>query len=214
MIPPSFWRLYVILDPDQCTLPWQQVAGAALGHGVRIIQLRDKRSPTRVLIERARWLVEQCQKHNALCIINDRVDVAMCAGAHGVHVGPDDMAIADVRRLAPSLIVGGSAKSPQMAQTLQSQGAHYLGSGAVFEARPSKPDASAPQGVALIRQITQQVSIPVVGIGGISPENAASVVAAGADGVAVIRAVVGQPDVQAAVQAFWDVLPTPSDVSR
>lgn len=186
--------LYVILDPAQChpDVSWQRVCTDVLRAGVKVVQLRDKRSDTRTLIERARALTAMCQEANACCIINDRVDVALASGAHGVHVGPNDMPIEDVLRVAPHLFVGASAKSASMAQALSQQGAHYLGCGAVFEARASKPDASAPQGLDLVREVARVIDIPFVGIGGITHENAQHVVRAGASGVAVIRAVVGQ----------------------
>ena len=187
--------LYVVLDPEHChpEVEWLDACEQALRAGVRVLQLRDKRSDTRALIERARALVALCEQAGACCIINDRVDVAMASGAHGVHVGPQDMSVPDVLHVAPGLLVGASAKSASMAQALQAQGAHYLGCGAVFEARASKADASAPQGLELIREVAQVVEIPFVGIGGITQQNARGVMQAGAHGVAVIRAVIGQP---------------------
>lgn len=191
---PHIKGLYVVLDPAHChpDVGWRQACVDVLRAGVRVVQLRDKRSDTRALIERAREVTALCDQVGACCIINDRVDVALASGAHGVHVGPQDMLIADVLAVAPHLLVGASAKSVAMARQLAAQGAHYLGCGAIFEARASKPDASAPQGLDLVREVSRAVGVPFVGIGGITHDNARAVVDAGADGVAVIRAVVGQ----------------------
>lgn len=199
------WRLYVILDPEALAPgvdPLWAVAQALEG-GATAVQLRDKRSATngvRQSVALGRALLPICHHYGAPLIINDRLDVALSVGADGVHLGPQDLAIEDARRIAPDLIIGGSAKSLRLACELEAQGADYLGCGAVYDASASKADASAPQGVGFIAQICQSVRIPVVGIGGIHEGNAADVIRAGAQGVAVIRAVLGDADPKAAAQ--------------
>jgi thiamine-phosphate pyrophosphorylase len=135
----------------------------------------------------------------ALLIVNDRLDVALAAEADGLHVGPDDLPVAVARRLLrPGMILGASAGTVEEAIAAERDGADYLGVGAVYEARGSKADAGAPVGPARVRAIRGAVRIPIVGIGGIKAENATAVIEAGADGVAVITAVVAAPDIAAA----------------
>lgn len=197
-------RVYVILDPEHLSpgADLMSVARATLEAGAGVIQLRDKRSTSRELLEEARALAALCREHGALFIVNDRLDIALASGADGAHLGPDDLPIADARRLsaaiAPDFILGGSAGSVEQARALVEAGADYLGVGAVFEARPIKPDASAPRGPAIVRAVTDAVTVPVVGIGGITADNAPEVTAAGAAGVAVIREIVASPDPHAA----------------
>jgi thiamine-phosphate pyrophosphorylase len=204
------WRLYVILDPAMC-LPGVdvlEVARGALEGGARVVQLRDKASSGQVLLERARALVALCEAYDALCIINDRLDVALAAGAHGAHLGPDDLPMAAARRVAPWLVLGGSAGSVERATQLVAEGADYLGVGAIFDASASKPNASAPRGVAILTDVTRAVSCPVVGIGGVTLDNIAQVRDAGASGAAVIRAVCGQAAPAEATRALlgrWGV---------
>jgi thiamine-phosphate pyrophosphorylase len=200
------WRLYVVLDP-QGLLPGadlMDVAAAALTGGARVLQLRDKTSGGGLLLDRARALTALCEAHGALCIINDRLDVALAAGAHGAHLGPDDLPMDAARRVAPDLILGGSAGDVDRARWLVAAGADYLGVGAIFDASASKPNASAPRGPATLTSVTRAVSCPVVGIGGVSLDTIALVRDAGASGAAVIRAVCGQPDPAAAARALLE----------
>ncbi len=188
--------VYVILDVDIADDPVKcgvEVAAA----GGRLLQLRAKNWGGRQMVELARQLKAELPSE-ALLIVNDRVDVALAAGADGVHVGPEDLSISDVRKIAPNLIVGGSARSAEVAMELERQGAHYLGSGAVYDAHAIKPNASEPQGPELIRRVMEAVDIPVFGIGGINAQNVRPVIEAGASGVAVIREVVASGDSQAA----------------
>jgi thiamine-phosphate diphosphorylase len=196
------WRLYVILDPralpddrDLC-----ETARATLAGGAGILQLRDKESGGERLVERSRRLQEICEEHGAAFVVNDRLDVALAAGADGVHLGPGDVPVEEARRVAPELMIGGSAGTVDRAGQLVEQGVDYLGSGAVYDAEPSKPDASDPRGPEAVGRVASSVDVPVVGIGGITAENAGAVVQAGADGVAVIRAVVGRTDAERAAR--------------
>lgn len=186
------WRVYVIVDPDK--LPGEadlmETARLALRGGAGVVQLRDKQSDARRLVERAQALQDLCDGYDALFIVNDRLDVALAAGADGVHLGPQDVPVDAARTIAPELIIGGSAGALERAERLQAKGADYVGVGAIYEARASKTDASEPQGPAVIQKMSANLDIPVVGIGGITAETAPRVVRAGAAGVAVIREVV------------------------
>jgi len=149
----------------------------------------------------------QARAAGGLLIVNDRLDVALAADADGLHVGPDDLPVAMARRLLrPGMVLGASAGTVEEAVAAERDGADYLGVGAVFEARGSKADAGAPVGPERVRAIRAAVQIPIVGIGGIKAENAASVVEAGADGVAVITGVVAAPDIAVAAARLVEVV--------
>lgn len=200
MTPPSAvdWSLYLVVDPAHCAgeRSFLETTRVALDGGVGLVQLRDKTSGDRELADRAHRLVELCDARDAICIVNDRIDVALAAGAHGVHLGPGDLPLTDAVDIRNRLgwdrrdfIIGGSAGTPDRARELEAAGADYLGVGAMYDASPSKPDASDPRGPEALSEVREAVDIPIVGIGGITPDNAADVIAAGADGVAVIRAI-------------------------
>lgn len=166
------------------------IVGEAVAGGVSCVQLREKHSDTRVFIDQARQLMALLEPAGIPLIINDRVDVALAVGAAGVHLGQKDMAIADARRLTGSrMIIGISAESLEDALRAESEGADYIGVSPVF-ATATKADAAPPLGLAGLRRIRAAVALPLVGIGGISRDNAGAVIAAGADGVAVVSAVV------------------------
>ncbi|MFW5968569.1 MAG: thiamine phosphate synthase [Persicimonas sp.] len=185
-------RVYVILDPKalRSDADLLETARLALRGGAGLLQLRDKQSDARTLVERSEALQDLCDGFDAVFVVNDRLDVALAAGADGVHLGPEDVPVSRARRIAPELIIGASAGSTERARRLEREGADYLGVGAIFDAHESKADASSPRGPAVLEPLTAQVSIPVVGIGGITAETAPRVIGAGAAGVAVIREVV------------------------
>jgi len=204
------WRLYVILDP-RFIHPDNDLEGtarAALRGGAGILQLRDKESSDRELLERAERLRAICEEFEVTFVVNDRLDVALAAGADGVHLGPEDLPVGAARRIVSGdqLLIGSSAGTVERAERLVEAGVDYLGCGAVYDAGPSKPDASEPRGPEAIGRVASSVSVPVVGIGGIDADNAAAVVEAGADGVAVLRAVVGRADPEVAARELREVV--------
>lgn len=168
------------------------IVAAAVRGGITCVQLREKEASTREFIAEARAvkaLLAGLERPIPL-IINDRLDVALAVGADGVHLGQTDMAISDARRIAgDELIIGISVESVQDAVTAEAARADYLGISPVF-ATPTKSDTAAPLGLAGVRAIRAAVSLPLVGIGGINQTNAATVLQAGADGVAVVSAIV------------------------
>lgn len=185
------YSLYLVTDRGlsrgrtNCEIVREAIAG-----GVTCVQLREKNCGTREFIEEARLLKEVLQPLCIPLIINDRLDVALAVGAEGLHLGQQDMAITDARRLAgSSLIIGISAESLADAVRAEAAGADYIGISPVF-ATATKNDTAAPLGLAGIRRIRAAVSLPLVGIGGIDVDNAAAVLAAGADGLAVVSAIV------------------------
>ena len=183
-----------------------QVATEAIRGGADAIQLRDKSASTRELVEVGFALRQLTREAGVLFIVNDRVDVALAVDADGVHVGQDDMPAAIARRLlGPSKIIGVSAATPEEARQAKADGADYLGVGAIY-ATASKADAGLPTGPGLLGEIKQAVDLPIVAIGGVNVHNAAEAIRAGADGVAVISAVVSAPDIAQATRTLRAVV--------
>ena len=187
-------RLNAIVDPERAGgHQLADLAARCVRGGATLVQLRDKRSETRALIEAARAIKHALAPFAAPFVVNDRVDVAMAAGADGVHLGQDDMAVEDARRLLGSRpIIGLSIKSVEEAEAARLDLVDYVGSGGVY-ATSSKQQKNAPVGPAGLARIIAVLrrrapDLPVCGIAGIDASNAAEVIAAGADGVAVISA--------------------------
>jgi thiamine-phosphate pyrophosphorylase len=187
-------RLYAIIDPERAggrTLP--DLAQLVTAGGATLVQLRDKVGTTRRLVEEARAIKAGLRSSGVPFLINDRVDVALAAGADGVHVGQDDMAVEDARRLlGPKAIIGLSIKTVAQAQAAPLAALDYVAVGGVF-ATSSKDNPDPPIGVAGLCTIVAGVRaraprLPIGAIAGIDEGNAADVIAAGADGVAVISA--------------------------
>jgi thiamine-phosphate pyrophosphorylase len=175
----------------------------ALAAGVRVVQHRDKDADTAAMIAEARILRRLCQ--GALFLINDRVEVALAAAADGVHLGQEDLHYREARRLLGSQkIIGITVNTVDQALEAASLGADYLGVSPIF-ATQTKPDAGEPAGLSLLREIRGRVSLPLVAIGGITLDNAPEVIAAGADGLCAISAVVTRPQVRTAIQAFQNL---------
>jgi thiamine-phosphate pyrophosphorylase len=174
------------------------VAAAALDGGATVIQLRHKTASTRVLIEEGLALRVLTRERGALLIVNDRVDVALAVEADGAHVGQDDMPARFARRLlGPDRILGVSAANMEEAEEAVAGGADYLGVGPIFPSL-GKTDAGPATGVHLLTGLAERFATSLVAIGGITAENAAEVVRAGACGVAVITAVVYAENITAA----------------
>jgi thiamine-phosphate pyrophosphorylase len=179
-----------------------EVAAAAARGGVTIVQLRDPDATTRALIAAAEALQAVLAPHNVPLVINDRVDVALAVGADGVHLGDRDMPAATARRLlGPGHIVGVTVHDAAEARAVDTAIADYAGIGPVF-ATTTKMGARPPIGVDGFAALRRLVPLPVVGIGGIDAGRTAGVIAAGADGVAVVSAICAAPDPEAAARAI------------
>ena len=195
---PGALRLIVILDAagwrgrDPATL-----AAAAERGGATMLQLRDKSSSPAQVADMTRRIIAATRLP---LIVNDRLDIALAAGAAGCHLGQDDLPIDDARRLTPpGFIIGGSAGNEAEARDATRAGAHYLGIGPV-RATGNKPDAGAPIGVDGFRRVRETTRLPCVGIGGLGASDVAPLRDAGAAGIAVIGAVLGRDDVEDAVR--------------
>ncbi len=197
------YDLYVITDAT--LIPGRthpEIARAALEGGADAIQIRDKSSPAINLCRAVAEIQPQARKYGALLIVNDRVDVALVAGADGAHVGQQDLPAREARRRLPRpAILGVSAGSIEEAKKAARDGADYIGVGPVFSTG-TKPDAGAPLGLETFSAIARAVGIPTVAIGGLNLDNVAAVIAAGAGGVAVVAAVVTADDMAAAARAL------------
>ena len=198
-MPARDYSLYLVTDRALARgRPTGDIVRAAVAGGVTCVQLREKDCGTRECLDEARKLLAILRPLGVPLIINDRVDVALAAGADGVHIGQQDLPLADVRRLAPAgWIVGVSAESVEDAIRAEQGGADYIGASPVF-ATPTKTDHAPPLGLDGLRSIRAAVKLPLVAIGGLHARNARDVVRAGADGLAVVSAIVAAADPRAA----------------
>ena len=193
-ISPDKLRLYAVTDRT-----WlgkeslEEAVEAALRGGVTILQLREKQAPYEELVKTAMRLKPLCRRYGVPLIINDDVEAALEADADGVHVGQEDLAVAEARRiLGPEKIIGASAHNREEALEAQRQGADYLGSGAVFGSS-TKKDATTLSREELTA-VCRAVSIPVAAIGGITEENCLELAGTGVSGIAVVSALFAAAD--------------------
>ena len=206
MIKSESLRLYLCTDRGLAKgRPLLEAVEAAIAGGVTMVQLREKELSGREFFSLAREMLVLTGRYNVPLIINDRLDIALAVGAAGVHLGQDDLLLAAARRLAgKDFIIGVSAHNVEEALIAQEEGADYLGTGAVFPTGTKVvPGIIGPQGLAAV---TSAVKIPVVGIGGIGPANAAEVMAAGASGIAVISAILSKDDIRKAAAELREIV--------
>jgi thiamine-phosphate pyrophosphorylase len=188
--------LCVLLTESLCVRPWTDVLRAVLAGGAAAVQLREKSMGHAALLAHAREVVRAAHDAGALAIINDRADIAVLAAADGVHVGQDDLAPHEVRRLVgPDRIVGVSTHSLPQALAAAQAGADYIGCGPMFQST-TKPQEIIP-GPTLAAEVARQVGVPIMAIGGITVETAPPVLAAGVRWLAVSSVVCAAADPQA-----------------
>ena len=200
MKPAIDYSIYLVTD-EACLhgRPLLECVEEALAAGVTLVQYRAKAADGGVLYAEACKLKELCDKYNVPLIINDRLDIALAVGAAGVHLGQDDLPCAVARRLlGEDFIIGVSAHNPAEAEQAVSEGADYLGCGAVF-GTATKHDV-AKLGLENLRAIRKAVAVPMVGIGGITADNYAEVLATGANGAAIVSGILAQDDIGAVVK--------------
>jgi thiamine-phosphate pyrophosphorylase len=199
-------RLYALVDPEHAGgRDLAELASLVVRGGATLVQLRDKHGSTQAMVETARAIRSQLAPLGVPLLINDRADVAFAAGADGVHLGQDDMAIEDARRLlGPHAVIGLSIKTLDQAAHAAIEHLDYVCIGGVF-ATSSKDNPDPPIGLAGLRSIFAKMrgrdrDLPIGAIAGIDATNADAVIAAGADGIAVISALSLAPDPQAAAR--------------
>jgi thiamine-phosphate pyrophosphorylase len=179
---------------------------AALDAGVRAVQLREKDLPAKELFDMALWMRELTIEYGALLFINDRVDVALSVSADGVHLSRSGLPVQAVRQIAgETLIIGVSAHSLDEAIQAQKAGADFLTFGPVYETA-SKMKYGEPVGIESLRNVKSRAAIPVFAIGGIKPDKVKEVRAAGADGIAVISAILAAKDIGKTTETFLRLL--------
>ncbi len=201
------YDLYVVTDINvRKGLTHGQIAKDAVTGGADVIQLRDKEMEGREQLIVAREIREITRVAGTLFIVNDRIDIAMASAADGVHLGQDDLPLYEARKLVPDdFIIGISVGSVMEAIEAEAGGADYVAVSPVFSTG-TKQDAGPGHGTTLVTAVRQTISIPVLGIGGIQKENVGEVLSAGADGVAVISAVVGSEDIIKATREFKSLI--------
>jgi thiamine-phosphate pyrophosphorylase len=178
------------------------IVAAAVKGGVTLVQLREKTASTRAFIEQARVLKRLLAPLRVPLLINDRIDVALAAGADGAHVGQQDMPVALARQLlGPAAIIGLSITELGQVRDRDVELADYIGVGPIF-AQSTKLDATPPLGLDGLAEVRRASSKPIVAIGGVSAANADAVRSAGADGIAVVSAIMGADDPRAAAAAL------------
>jgi thiamine-phosphate pyrophosphorylase len=198
----SYLKVYLVTDRDLSRdRSLDEIVDRAVAGGVTAVQVREKELGARRFVEETRALHRLLADRGVPLFVNDRIDVALAAGADGVHVGQDDLPAADARRMiGPEVLLGVSVATEEEARRAVADGADYVSVSPVF-LTPTKPDALGDvglEGVAVVRRAVE--GAPVLAIGGIDPSNARSVVAAGADGVAVVSAIVSADDPEGAAR--------------
>jgi thiamine-phosphate pyrophosphorylase len=220
------FELYLITDRKLFTNDYSLFTAVeeALKAGVKAVQLREKDLPTRELLDMAYKMRELTARYNIKLFINDRVDIAMCVNADGVHLGQSSMPVYAVReavnasRITPAcagaaadrhhasrFLIGASTHNLDEALTAEREGADFITFGPIYPT-PSKLKYGKPVGLEALKMVSEKVAIPVFGIGGIKPDNAVEVINAGAYGVALIRGILGMKDIKNATEEYLTVV--------
>jgi len=230
-------RLHVLITESLCHRPWLEVCELALRGGADVLQLREKTLADRDLLHRAERLREMTQRFDALLVINDRPDVARLAGADGVHLGLNDLSVAQARQIAgPTVLIGRTVHSVAETQEALAQGPDYLGVGPMFASRTkpapaASPKPNEPTGPALLAAVAEAMMkateqpgqaeescVPLVAIGGITHENVATLpiqqTGSQRTQVAVCQSVIGAADPAAAAANLRKALSAETDQSR
>lgn len=204
---PIDWRLCLVADMEAAgTRDLVSIIEDAIRAGATLIQLRGKNCETRELLDLAFRISDVLKAQKVPLFINDRVDVALACGADGVHLGQQDMPLVHARKLlGRDRSIGISVNTVAEAQAAEKDGADYIGVGPVYFTS-SKDKIPAILGLKGLRMIREKVQIPILAIGGITSQNAKAVISAGADGIAVISAIMSEDDVREATKSLVSVL--------
>ena len=199
--------LYAVTPDSNDTPALLAKVEAALAGGARLLQYRNKTASPALRLLQGRALLALCWEYQVPLIINDHLDLALALDAHGLHLGADDGQLSEARaRLGSGKLLGASCyRSVETAMDAQQSGADYVAFGGFFPSTVKPSTTRAP--LSLLQDAKQRLSVPVVAIGGITIENAPQLVAAGANGVAVISALFSAPDIRAAARGFSALFP-------
>lgn len=200
-------RLYLVTDPVM-SLPRrvEEAVDAALSAGVRAVQLRDKRAGDDGIALQGSRLLASCRRAGALLLIDDYPLLAARIGADGVHVGASDTPAREARRIiGDDMLLGVSVRTPAEALDAEAAGADYVAANGVFPTA-TKTDLPSPLGLEGVAMLREATALPLLAIGGIDEYNAASVIAAGADGIAVVSAVMAAADPARAAARLLEVI--------
>jgi len=202
------FRLYAVTDLKETDQTVVDKIGSAYAGGADIAQLRSKCLSDAALLKLGRKAKAFAEKHVKLLFVNDRVDLALAIGADGVHVGQNDLPVAEIRRLAKNsgrdILVGKSTHNLEQALEAEAEGVDYIGVGPVY-ATPTK-QGKPPVGLELVRQVNREIKIPFVAIGGIDEYNVCQVMDAGAIRIAVVRAIFASNEVEAAARKLSKII--------
>lgn len=201
------YSLYLVTDRSLSRgRSTRDIVESGIRGGVTCVQLREKTATTREFIREALGIKDLLASRNVPLIINDRLDVALAVGAEGVHLGQKDMSLEMARTIAGDrMIIGISVESVEDAVTAAEGGADYLGVSPIF-ATPTKVDTAPALGLEGLAEIRRTVTLPLVAIGGLSSDNAGAVIRSGADGVAVVSAIVAAEDPERAARQLKRVI--------
>jgi len=201
--------LYLVTDALSAgTRSLTDVVASAIKGGVTCVQLREKKLNTRDFVIQAMALKSLLAPHHISLVINDRIDVALACGAHGVHLGQSDMPVAQARRLLPAdVFIGWSVETMSDVHQSDTLAVDYLGVSPIFST-PTKTDTLQPWGLDGLRLARSATNLPLVAIGGIHSHNALEVMMAGADGLAVVSAICAAPDPCAAARELSKIIHT------
>jgi thiamine-phosphate pyrophosphorylase len=200
-------RLHILTDIVlQDRFSHADLTNMAITGGADIIQFRQKTGSTLEMIEVAKQMKALCLKAGVTFIVNDRIDVAMACEADGVHLGQDDFPAPLARKfLGDDKIIGGSASTIEEAKKCLSDGVDYIGFGPVYPTS-SKHDAGPASGLTVLKQIVQEIPLPIIAIGGVDVNNVFQIMDAGAHGIAVISAVCFQDNPEEATRILYQAL--------
>ncbi len=197
--------LYALIDGGESPMAFADLSKQLVAVGVDVLQLRDKTLGDRLLVQRARHLREQTRNSNTLFVMNDRPDIAVLSDADGVHVGQDDLSVADVRAIVgPDRLVGVSTHTLDQALAAAAEGADYIGVGPVFPSSTKRFDEFP--GLELLRLTRVKVTLPMFAIGGITIENVQQVLDAGFHRIAVSGAITTAADPARAARRLLELL--------
>ncbi|TDH34987.1 thiamine phosphate synthase [Pseudohoeflea suaedae] len=196
--------LYLVLDPGLCARTGMvETARRAVAGGATMVQLRDKEASSERMVRTGHALKSALSGTGAKLIVNDDVEAALAIGADGVQIGQSDWSATDARaRLGPAAIIGVTVETPELARLVDPEVVDYVGAGPVF-ATSTKPDHKQPVGFAGLAAQVAASPVPAVAIGGLKAEHVTEVLAAGAEGIAVVSAICGQPDPERAARSLW-----------